>query len=133
MVTNKKQFYGTGKRKAAIARVRILPGEGKFTINGQYSLDEYFKRAIYAMVIVQPFEATGNLGRFDVLATLEGGGTSGQAEALRHGISRALLDLNADYRKPLRRGGFLTRDPRVKERKKYGLLKARKATQYSKR
>ena len=133
MVTNKKQFYGTGKRKAAIARVRILPGEGKFTINGQYSLDEYFKRAIYAMVIVQPFEATGNLGRFDVLATLEGGGTSGQAEALRHGISRALLDLNADYRKPLRRGGFLTRDPRVKERKKYGLRKARKATQYSKR
>jgi len=133
MVTNKKQFYGTGKRKTAIARVRILPGEGKFTINGQYSLDEYFKRAIYAMVIVQPFEATGNLGRFDVLATLEGGGTSGQAEALRHGISRALLDLNADYRKPLRRGGFLTRDPRVKERKKYGLRKARKATQYSKR
>ena len=133
MVTNKKQFYGTGKRKTAIARVRILPGEGKFTINGQYGLNDYFKRAIYAMIIVQPFEATGNLGRFDVLATLEGGGTSGQAEALRHGISRALLDLNADYRKPLRRGGFLTRDPRVKERKKYGLRKARKATQYSKR
>ncbi len=133
MAATKKQFNGTGKRKNSIARVRLIPGDGKFVINGQHELNQYFKRPAYALIIIQPFEATGNMGRFDVHCTLIGGGTTGQADALRHGISRALLALNPDYRKPLRRGGFLTRDSRIKERKKYGLRKARKATQYSKR
>jgi len=128
-----KRFYGTGKRKNAIARVYISPGDGKFELNGRENLEAYFGRATSRMVVLQPFEVTGNIGKFNVLARLHGGGISGQAEALRHGISRALLLMNPDYRKPLRKSGFLTRDSRVKERKKYGLKKARKATQYSKR
>lgn len=132
-MTTAKHFYGTGKRKNAIARVYLKPGEGKFELNGNTALAEYFGRATSRMIILQPFETTGNVGKFDVEAKLHGGGISGQAEALRHGISRALLLMNPDYRKPLRKAGFLTRDSRVKERKKYGLKKARKATQYSKR
>jgi small subunit ribosomal protein S9 len=132
-MTASKRFYGTGKRKNAIARVYLIPGEGKFLLNNRPTLEAYFGRATARMIIHQPFEVTGNVGKFDVTAQLIGGGISGQAEALRHGISRALLTMNPDYRKPLRKAGFLTRDSRVKERKKYGLRKARKATQYSKR
>jgi small subunit ribosomal protein S9 len=132
-MTANKRFYGTGKRKNAIARVYLIPGEGKFQINNRDTIEAYFGRATARMIIHQPFEVTGNVGKFDVTAHLLGGGISGQAEALRHGISRALLTMNPDYRKPLRKAGFLTRDSRVKERKKYGLRKARKATQYSKR
>ncbi len=128
-----KKFQGTGKRKNAIARVIITPGDGKFEINDREGLDKYFGRATSRMVVLQPFEVTGNIGKFDVEVKLNGGGLSGQAGALRHGISRALLAMNPDYRKPLRKAGFLTRDARAKERKKYGLRKARKATQYSKR
>ncbi len=128
-----KRFTGTGKRKNSIARVFISPGEGNFVINGRENLEKYFGRATSRMIVLQPFEVTGNIGKFDIVAHLNGGGISGQAEALRHGISRALLTMNPDYRKPLRKAGFLTRDSRVKERKKYGLKKARKATQYSKR
>lgn len=128
-----KKFIGTGKRKNAICRVHISPGDGKFIVNGRDGLDAYFGRATSRMVVMQPFEVTGNIGKFDIIAQLKGGGISGQAEALRHSISRALLTMNPDYRKPLRKAGFLTRDSRVKERKKYGLKKARKATQYSKR
>lgn len=132
-MTANKRFYGTGKRKNAIARVYLIPGEGKFHINDRENIEAYFGRATAKMIIHQPFEVTGNVGKFDVTAHLLGGGIAGQAEALRHGISRALLAMNPDYRKPLRKAGFLTRDSRVKERKKYGLRKARKATQYSKR
>ncbi len=128
-----KKFFGTGKRKSSVARVVITPGEGKFSINGRSALENYFGRATSRMVVLQPFEVTGNLGKFDIQATLSGGGSSGQAGALRHGISRALLSMNPDYRKPLRKAGFLTRDARAKERKKYGLHKARKRPQYSKR
>jgi len=128
-----KKFIGTGKRKSSAARVMINPGDGKFNINGRDGLENYFGRATSRMVILQPFEVTGNLGKFDVHATLSGGGLSGQAGALRHGISRALLSMNPDYRKPLRKAGFLTRDARTKERKKYGVRGARKRTQYSKR
>ena len=128
-----KKFNGTGKRKSSAARVTIIPGDGKFTINGREGLEGYFGRATSRMVILQPFEVTGNLGKFNVDASLTGGGLSGQAGALRHGISRALLAMNPDYRKPLRKAGFLTRDARKKERKKYGLRGARKRTQYSKR
>lgn len=128
-----KKFNGTGKRKSSAARVTLVPGDGKFTINGREGLESYFGRPTSRMVVLQPFEVTGNLGKFNVAATLTGGGPSGQAGALRHGISRALLAMNPDYRKPLRKAGFLTRDARVKERKKYGLRGARKATQYSKR
>jgi small subunit ribosomal protein S9 len=113
--------------------VIISPGDGKFTLNEREGLESYFGRATSRMVVLQPFEVTGNLNKFDVVASLHGGGLSGQAGALRHGLSRALLSMNPDYRKPLRKAGFLTRDARVKERKKYGLRKARKATQYSKR
>jgi len=128
-----KSFQGTGKRKLSIARVQLKPGEGKFSINGRDKLEAYFGRATSRMIILQPFEVTGNVDKFDVTANLRGGGISGQAEALRHGISKALLAMNPDYRKPLRKAGFITRDSRIKERKKYGLKKARKATQYSKR
>ena len=128
-----KKFNGTGKRKSSAARVILSPGDGQFTINGRDGLENYFGRSTSRMVILQPFEVTGNLGKFNVQATLTGGGPSGQAGALRHGISRALLAMNPDYRKPLRKAGFLTRDARVKERKKYGLRSARKREQFSKR
>jgi len=129
-----KKFNGTGKRKSSAARIILSPGDGQFVINGREGgLEGYFGRSTSRMVILQPFEVTGNMNKFNVQATLTGGGLSGQAGALRHGISRALLAMNPDYRKPLRKAGFLTRDARVKERKKYGLRGARKRTQYSKR
>ncbi len=116
-----------------MARVILSPGTGKFQINEREGLESYFGRATLRMIILQPFETTGNTGKFDVIAHLDGGGLSGQAGALRHGISRALLALNPDYRKPLRKSEFLTRDSRRKERKKYGHHGARRRPQYSKR
>ncbi len=129
-----KRFYGTGRRKNATARVIINPGTGLFKVNTREGgLESYFGRPTLRMIVLQPFESTGNVGKFDVTASVEGGGLSGQAGALRHGIARALLSLNPDYRKPLRKGGYLTRDSRKKERKKYGLHGARRSTQFSKR
>lgn len=126
------QFYGTGRRKNAIARVRLVPGEGRVLINNR-PLDEYFGQKILEMLVRQPLEVTNMAGRFDVLAKVEGGGTTGQAGAVRLGIARALLQADGELRPLLKRNGFLTRDPRMKERRKYGLKKARKAPQFSKR
>ncbi len=127
-----EQYYATGRRKTSTARVRLFPGKGQILVNGK-SLEEYFKREVLKMVIEQPFEATQTLGKFDVLVNMKGGGLSGQAEALRLGIARALLKWNEELRPELRAGGFLTRDPREVERKKYGRPKARKRFQFSKR
>lgn len=126
------QYYGTGRRKNAVARVRLVPGEGKILINNR-SLDEYFGKKTLEMIVRQPLEITETGSRFDVLAKVEGGGTSGQAGAVRMGIARALLQADETLRPILKRAGFLTRDPRMKERRKYGLKKARKAPQFSKR
>lgn len=126
------QFYGTGRRKNAVARVYMVPGEGRVTVNDR-PLDEYFNQEILAMEVRQPLEVTNNAGRFDVMAKVKGGGISGQAGAIRMGIARALLQADADLRPVLKSHGFLTRDPRMKERRKYGLKKARKAPQFSKR
>ncbi|MBE3571604.1 MAG: 30S ribosomal protein S9 [Moorella humiferrea] len=126
------QFYGTGRRKNAVARVYLVPGEGRVTVNDR-PLDEYFNQEILAMEVRQPLEVTNNAGRFDVMAKVKGGGISGQAGAIRMGIARALLQADADLRPVLKSHGFLTRDPRMKERRKYGLKKARKAPQFSKR
>ncbi|GAB4374823.1 MAG: 30S ribosomal protein S9 [Calditrichia bacterium] len=125
-------YTATGRRKTSTARVRLFPGKGEIIVNGKPLLD-YFKREVLKMVIEQPFEATDTLGKFDVAANISGGGLSGQAEALRHGIARALLKWNAELKPELRAGGFLTRDPREVERKKYGKPKARKSFQFSKR
>ena len=125
--------YGTGRRKSSVARVHLFEnGTGSITINGR-SIDEYFGLETLKMVVRQPLNATNTLGKVDIVATVEGGGVSGQAGALRHGISRALLEMNAEYRPALKAAGFLTRDPRMKERKKYGLKAARRAPQFSKR
>jgi small subunit ribosomal protein S9 len=121
-----------GRRKEAVVRVRLMPGEGTFTLNGR-SLDAYFPNKVHQQLIREPFVALERDGQFDVVASLSGGGVTGQAGALRLAIARALIDLNAEDRPTLKKAGFLTRDPRVKERKKYGLKKARKAPQYSKR
>ena len=126
-------YVAVGRRKGAIARVRMTPGNGKFKINGKDGLLEFFKRETLKMDIEQPLELTENLDKYDFHVRLNGGGLSGQAGALRLGIARALLEFSEDYRKVLRQGGFLTRDPREKERKKYGLAKARKRFQFSKR
>jgi len=123
---------GTGRRKTAVARVRILPGEGEIVVNGR-SLVEHFGAAIDEADVRMPFRVTGTEGRFNTMIKVEGGGVSGQAGAIRHGIARALLELDPEYRLVLRQGGLLTRDPRMKERKKYGLKRARKAPQYTKR
>jgi small subunit ribosomal protein S9 len=125
-------YLGTGRRKNAIARVRLTPGDGKVIVNGK-DLLEHFRRETLKMDIEQPFEITETLGKFDLKATVIGGGLSGQAGAVRLGIARALLTFSEDFRSVLRRGGFLTRDPREKERRKYGLAKARKRYQFSKR
>jgi small subunit ribosomal protein S9 len=125
-------YLGTGRRKNAIARVRLTPGDGKYVVNGK-DLLEHFRRETLKMDIEQPFEVTETLGKFDLTASVIGGGLSGQAGAVRLGIARALLAHSEDYRSVLRRGGFLTRDPREKERRKYGLAKARKRYQFSKR
>ena len=134
MYTSKKPYmYGTGRRKSSVARVHLFPGgTGAITINGR-DIDDYFGLETLKMVVRQPLNATETLGKVDIVATVEGGGVSGQAGALRHGISRALLLASEDYRPILKKAGFLTRDPRMKERKKYGLKAARRAPQFSKR
>ncbi|ACL68913.1 30S ribosomal protein S9 [Halothermothrix orenii] len=126
------QYWGTGRRKTSTARVRLVPGSGKILINGK-DVKEYFGRETLIKDLKSPLELTNNLDSFDVLVNVNGGGLSGQAGAIRHGIARALLRVDKDYRKPLKKAGYLTRDPRMKERKKYGLKKARKAPQFSKR
>lgn len=133
MATNKSVVYrATGRRKEAVARVRLLPGKGNFLINGK-NLKDYFSRETLLVLVKKPFDATDTTDKFDVIANIKGGGISGQAGALRHGISRALLEVNEDFRKDLKKSGFLTRDPRAKERRKYGFKKARKKPQFSKR
>jgi small subunit ribosomal protein S9 len=132
MTTHQDYFYGLGKRKSAIARVRLVPGTGEVIVNGKPSV-EYFNGGRYTAVLNQPFEATGTRSQFNAMVTVSGGGLSGQADAVRHGIARALLAGNEEARKPLRGEGLLTRDSRVKERKKFGLKRARKAPQYTKR
>ena len=126
------RFYATGKRKNSIARVWMMPGSGKITINDRAS-DQYFGRDVLKMIIRQPFEVTGTVDKYDVLATVVGGGTSGQAGAIRHGISKALLAVDTEAKGKLRKEGLLTRDPRKKERKKYGQKGARARFQFSKR
>lgn len=126
------QYMGTGRRKESIARVRLLPGSGKIVINGK-EMDQYFGLETLKLIVRQPFVATETEGRFDVIAKVEGGGFSGQAGAIRHGIARALLQADGELRPALKKNGYLTRDPRMKERKKYGLKKARRAPQFSKR
>ncbi|MFZ5966757.1 MAG: 30S ribosomal protein S9 [Bacillota bacterium] len=126
------QYYGTGRRKTSIARVRLVPGEGKITINGR-DIDNYCDYETLKRDIRMPLVLTETEGRFDVIAKVEGGGFTGQSGALRHGISRALLKADGELRSILKKAGFLTRDPRMKERKKYGLKKARRAPQFSKR
>ncbi len=124
---------GTGRRKTAVARVRLLPGEGEIVVNGR-SLVEHFGAAIDEAEVRMPFRVTGTEGRYNTMIKVEGGGVTGQAGAIRHGIARALLELDPEgFRLPLRQAGLLTRDPRMKERKKYGLKRARKAPQYTKR
>lgn len=126
------KFYGTGRRKSSIARVYLVPGTGKITINKR-DIDEYFGLETLKVVVRQPLVATDNVNKFDVLVNVCGGGFTGQAGAIRHGISRALLHADKEYRPTLKKAGFLTRDPRMKERKKYGLKSARRAPQFSKR
>ena len=125
-------FYGTGRRKNAVARVRIVEGTGKITINGK-DIDEFFGLETLKVIAKQPLTVTNTLTKYDVICSVYGGGVSGQAGAIRHGIARALNEANSEYRPALKSNGFLTRDPRMKERKKYGLKKARKAPQFSKR
>ena len=128
----KPYFYGTGRRKSSIARVRLYPGTGAITINGR-DIDEYFGIDTLKYIVRQPLELTQTTGKFDIVCKVVGGGISGQAGALRHGISRALQLADENYRPLLKKAGFLTRDPRMKERKKYGLKGARRAPQFSKR
>ena len=127
-----EQYYGTGRRKRSVARVFLRPGSGKIVIN-QKDLTEYFKREIYSIIVKQPLEVTDQMDSFDVFATVKGGGTTGQAGALRHGLSRALVNFSENLRVPLRKAGFLTRDAREVERKKYGMKGARARFQFSKR
>ena len=128
----KPYFYGTGRRKSSVARVRVYPGSGSITINGK-DIDQYFGLETMKLIINQPFEVTGTMGKFDIVANVNGGGMSGQAGAIRHGVARALLLADETFRAPLKKAGFLMRDPRMKERKKYGLKAARRAPQFSKR
>jgi len=125
-------FYGTGRRKSSVARVRLVEGTGKITINGK-DIDEFFGLETLKVIVRQPLTVTTTNTKYDVIATVKGGGFTGQAGAIRHGIARALNEANSEYRPALKSNGFLTRDPRMKERKKYGLKKARKAPQFSKR
>ncbi|MCL5115739.1 MAG: 30S ribosomal protein S9 [Firmicutes bacterium] len=126
------QFWGTGRRKNAVARVRLVPGTGRIVINGR-EFEDYFSVLTLRTAILSPLKTADVEGRFDVLVRVEGGGMAGQAGAVRHGIARALLGVDPNFRTPLKQRGFLTRDARVKERRKYGLKKARKAPQFSKR
>ena len=131
-MAEKTYCYGTGRRKTSVARVRLVSGQGKITVNKK-ELNDYFGRKTLELIIKQPLVLTGIVDQYDVIADVKGGGPSGQAGAIRHGISRALLEVNSDYRQSLKKAGLLTRDPREKERRKYGLKKARKASQFSKR
>lgn len=126
------QYFGTGRRKCSVARVRLIPGEGKIVINNR-DIDNYFGLDTLKFIVRQPLALTDTLGKFDVMVNVFGGGFTGQAGAIRHGISRALLEADKEFRPSLKKAGFLTRDPRMKERKKYGLKKARRAPQFSKR
>ena len=128
----KPYFYGTGRRKKSVARVRLYPGTGAITINGK-DINDYFGLETMNLIVNQPFEVTGNVGKYDIVATVVGGGLSGQAGAIRHGLSRALVLADEANKAALKAAGFLTRDPRMKERKKYGLKAARRASQFSKR
>ena len=132
MYDSKPYYYGTGRRKHSVARVRMYPGTGKITINGR-DIDEYFGLETLKLIVRQPMEITNTLVRFDIVCTVAGGGVSGQAGAIRHGVARALLQNGDEMRPILKKAGFLTRDPRMKERKKYGLKGARRAPQFSKR
>lgn len=132
MYESKTFYYGTGRRKSSVARVRLYDGNGSIKINNR-DIDDYFGLETLKAIINQPLELTKNVGNFDVVVNVCGGGVSGQAGAIRHGISRALLEVNAEYRSELKKAGFLTRDSRMKERKKYGLKGARRAPQFSKR
>ncbi|MDE6887734.1 MAG: 30S ribosomal protein S9 [Eubacterium sp.] len=126
------RYYGTGRRKSSVARVYLFPGTGKITINKR-DIDDYLGLETLKVIVRQPLEATGTVDKFDVLVNVKGGGFTGQAGAIRHGIARALLEADSDYRPVLKSAGYLTRDPRMKERKKYGLKAARRAPQFSKR
>ena len=128
----KAKYYGTGRRKSSIARVYLVPGTGKVTINKR-DIDNYFGLETLKLIVRKPLALTETADKFDVIVTVRGGGFTGQAGAIRHGVSRALLQADADYRPALKKAGFLTRDPRMKERKKYGLKAARRAPQFSKR
>ena len=128
----KPYFYGTGRRKKSTARVRIMPGTGVITINGR-DIDDYFGLETMKLIVNQPFGVTATEGKFDIIANVRGGGFSGQAGAIRHGVAKALLQADDTFRPALKKAGFLTRDPRMKERKKYGLKAARRAPQFSKR
>ena len=128
----KPYFYGTGRRKKSVARVRLYPGTGVVTVNGK-NVDDYFGLETLKLIIAQPFDVSETAGKFDVVANVCGGGLSGQAGAIRHGIARALVAADAENRSALKKAGFLTRDPRMKERKKYGLKGARRAPPFSKR
>ena len=130
--TDKIVFYGTGRRKSSIARVRLVEGKGTITINGK-DIDEYLGQETLKVIVRQPLTATNTTDKYDVICKVQGGGFTGQAGAIRLGVARALLEANSEYRPILKAAGFLTRDPRMKERKKYGLKKARKAPQFSKR
>ena len=132
MASKKVVYYGTGRRKSSIARVRLVEGNGKITVNGK-SIDEFFGAETLKVIVKQPLTVTNTLEKFDVIASVNGGGFSGQAGAIRLGVARALNEANAEFRPTLKSNGFLTRDSRAKERKKYGLKKARKAPQFSKR
>ena len=128
----KPYFYGTGRRKKSVARVRIYPGTGMITINKR-DIDDYFGLETLKLIVDQPFGVTGTEGKFDIVCTAQGGGISGQAGAIRHGVAKALLQADETYKPMLKKAGLLTRDPRMKERKKYGLKAARRAPQFSKR
>ena len=130
--SKKEYYYGTGRRKSSVARVRLYPGTGVITINGR-DIDDFFGLDTLKLIVRQPLEATNNIGKYDVVCTVQGGGVSGQAGAIRHGIARALLLTEGEVRPVLKAAGYLTRDPRMKERKKYGLKAARRAPQFSKR
>ena len=132
MYDSNPYFYGTGRRKKSVARVRVYPGTGKITINGR-DIDEYFGLETLKLIVRQPLALTGTTEKFDIVCRVNGGGVTGQAGAIRHGLSRALLQYDEALRPALKKAGFLTRDPRMKERKKYGLKGARRAPQFSKR
>lgn len=132
MYESKPYFYGTGRRKHSVSRVRLYPGSGSITINGR-DIDDYFGLETLKLIVRQPLDTTDLLGKVDISATVSGGGVTGQAGAIRHGIARALLEADPELRAALKKAGYLTRDPRMKERKKYGLHAARRAPQFSKR